>query len=81
MTPELVHNVVFRLENSKCGTSGHYDEIAECSCGQFEHTNSHQTNNEGRVFAVLGHRLEVIESMLAIRFSIEHKGHKRGGKR
>lgn len=74
MNPELVHKVVIRKEKAKCSSPGHYDEISECSCGQFTHLNTHQAYTEERVIAVLGHRLEVLESVLAIRFSIEHEG-------
>jgi len=72
------HKITIRYVKARCGDPGHYDEVAECSCGEFKAVNTHQSDNARLASAMTGHRLAVIESLLAIRLSIEHKGYNDG---
>lgn len=74
MSPELVHTISITNEKCKCGSPGHRDAIARCSCGEFEYVNSHMSYNDAMHAAIADHRLSTIEAVLAIRFSIEHEG-------
>lgn len=64
------HSVTIRSERSKCGTSGHFDTVAECSCGEFEHRIGHGGDVSRFITA---HRLDVLEQVAGITTTIERR--------
>ncbi len=64
------HHVTTKYVDSDCGTSGHKDIIAECTCGwkvKTIHGDQESLNS-----LILGHRLKVIEKELKIKFERSH---------
>ncbi len=62
------HDVIIEYVKSECGSPGHTDTLARCSCG-WEKRLNHGTGDVTK--DILNHRVCVIEEALGIEFSIE----------
>lgn len=59
---------------SRCGTSGHYDTLIECSCGWSKRL----SHGSGKVdLYVDGHRIKVLEQVVGIKTTIQSKARSR----